>query len=327
MREARKKVLILRFSSMGDVVLTSPVIRALYQQANTEVHLLTKSAFGSIFQANPYVSKVWTFDREPDHLFAALRSEQFDEVIDLHANLRSFKVSLALRRPITVFPKYRIARELLVHTGINLMPKNHIVDRFMQAVAHLGVHYDGKGLDYFIPPETTLPQSPVLEAEQYEVFAVGATHFTKRLPTDRIIEICTHRRLPIVLIGGKQEIPTGQAIATACRTQVLDLCGQLSLHQSALCVRNAATVLTHDTGMMHIAAAFSRPIFSFWGSTHPNLGFWPLYPQGVHQNTSLENTNLSCRPCTKFGRSACPKGHFKCMRELDLSPVLQSTQK
>ncbi len=308
---------------MGDVVLTSPVIRALFQQVHAEVHYLTKSAFAGILEANPYVHKVWSFEREPDGLFSELRKERFDAVIDLHNNLRSLKVRLALGRPTHVFPKCRIARELFVHTGLDLLPKTHIVERYMQAVSRLGVQYDGLGLDYFIPPHTTLPQSVVLEAGRYEAFAVGATHYTKRLPTARIIEVCQHRTLQVVLIGGKQEEATGAEIAAACGDKVLNLCGRLSLHQSALCVHRAATVLTHDTGMMHIAAAFRKPIISFWGSTHRRLGFWPLYPAGSDLNTSYEVVGLRCRPCTKFGRAHCPKGHFKCMNDIDLSPLHQ----
>jgi ADP-heptose:LPS heptosyltransferase len=322
----KKKILILRFSSMGDIVLTSPVIRCLAQQIDAEIHYLTKTVFADLVRSNPSVQKVWTFDKEPDALFAALRNEGFDYIIDLHNNLRSLKVKWALRRPTYTFPKLRFARFMLVQFGVNMMPKAHIVERYMEAVKPLGVIYDGQGLDYFIPTDTTLVNDGLLIDGAYEVFAVGATHFTKRLPTERIITICQNRILPIVLIGGKQEAETGIEIAKACNQKVINLCGKLTLHQSALIVKHAQTVLTHDTGMMHIAAAFRKQIISFWGSTVHDLGFYPFYPDGIALDTSLQVEQLSCRPCTKFGRASCPKGHFKCMKDIDLNPIFQ-TQK
>jgi ADP-heptose:LPS heptosyltransferase len=307
---------------MGDIVLTSPVVRVLAEQLQAEVHYLTKTTYTDLVITNPHIHQVWTFDKEPDHLFSALRRERFDRVIDLHNNLRSLRVKLSLMRPVFTFPKYRLARTLLMSARINLMPKLHVVQRYLRAVEPLGVKDDGKGLDYFIPMDTTLPQSAVFKAERYEVFAVGATHFTKRLPTERIIAICQHRTLPVVLIGGKQEEQAGAQITTACGAKVINLCGQLSLHQSALLVRDAHTVLTHDTGMMHIAAAFQKPIISFWGSTHSVLGFWPWYRDGMSGlNQSFEMVDLACRPCTPYGRAACPKGHFHCMRKLDLTKL------
>jgi ADP-heptose:LPS heptosyltransferase len=315
---------------MGDIVLTSPVVRCLNQQADVEIHYLTKTVFADLLTSNPHLTRIWTFEKEPNHLFSQLKAERFDYIIDLHNNLRSLKVKLALKARLShfprvyTFPKLRIARFLLTKMGIDIMPKKHIAELYMEAVKPLGIRYDNKGLDYFLPENTTLSQSTEFKQEHYDVFAVGATHFTKRLPTESIIQICQHRALPIVLIGGKQEAETGLEVAAACGSKVINLCGQVTLHQSALLVRGARTVLTHDTGMMHIAAAFGKPILSFWGSTHHKLGFWPLYPNGIMLNTSIELADLPCRPCTKFGRTNCPKGHFKCMRALDLSPAMQT---
>jgi ADP-heptose:LPS heptosyltransferase len=312
---------------MGDIVLTSPVVRCLKEQTGAEIHFLTKTSFAEICASSPYITRIWSFDKEPDQLFEALRQEQFDEVIDLHNNLRSLKVKWALGVRCHTFPKYRIAHFFLTRLGINLLPPSHIVERYMMAVEHLGVTYDQRGLDYFIPTDTTLSHSEVFGLSGYEVFAVGATHYTKRLPTERIIEICNARKTVVVLIGGDQELPAGRQIAESCGPKkVINLCGSLTLHQSALVVKDAQAVLTHDTGMMHIAAALRKPIYSFWGSTHHVLGFWPLYPAHMDKNISLATENLGCRPCTKFGRASCPKGHFKCMRNLDIHIVTDGSE-
>jgi ADP-heptose:LPS heptosyltransferase len=310
------KILVLRFSSIGDIVLTSPVLRCLKKQLSAEVHFLTKSAFAPILEANPYIDKVHSFQKEiPADLRNELKLEQFDQVIDLHHNLRTLRLKLVLGRPAHSFDKLNWEKWLLVNFGINKMPPVHIVDRYMDTVKHLGVTYDNEGLDYFIPPTENLdhielPQTPFIS------FAIGATHATKRLPEEKIIEICRQSAQPIVLLGGKTEQTVGERIAEAIGPKVLNLCAQLSLHQSALVAQKSSKVITHDTGLMHIAAALRKPIISVWGSTVPQFGMWPLYPTGMDLNTSVEVKGLHCRPCSKIGFDVCPKGHFKCMREV-----------
>jgi ADP-heptose:LPS heptosyltransferase len=102
-------------------------------------------------------------------------------------------------------------------------------------------------------------------------------------------------------------------VANVAGTHVINLCGQLSLAQSASIVGQSARVFTHDTGLMHIAAALRKPIVSIWGSTVPAFGMYPFYPDGLDLNTTLEVKDLSCRPCSKIGYDKCPKGHFRCM--------------
>lgn len=317
------KVLVLRFSSIGDIVLTTPVLRSLYQQIGAEVHVLTKRAFAPILEPNPYVARVFSFEKDIHELLPALHEEQYDHIIDLHHNLRSLRLKLVLRRPSSAFDKLNLEKWLLVNTGLDLLPDVHIVQRYMAAAAHLGVQYDGQGLDHFIPPdqEIHLPRLyPHLTEGRYVAFALGATHATKRLPPDQMLDICQQVPLPIVLLGGKAEQPTGEMIAETLNTgssetpRIINACGRLSLHQSASVLRQSGVVLTHDTGLMHIAAALRKPIVSVWGSTVPKFGMYPLYPDGQDANTTLEVVGLRCRPCSKIGYARCPKGHFKCMR-------------
>jgi ADP-heptose:LPS heptosyltransferase len=127
--------------------------------------------------------------------------------------------------------------------------------------------------------------------------------------------------MPIVLLGGKTEQAIGERIASAAGAHVVDLCAKLSLHQSAAVVQQSAKVITHDTGLMHIAAAFRKPIISVWGSTVPKFGMWPFYPTALELNTSVEVLGLSCRPCSKIGFDRCPKTHFKCMQSIDVGQI------
>jgi ADP-heptose:LPS heptosyltransferase len=321
-RELMLKLLILRFSSIGDIVLTSPVLRCAHLQLGAEVHFLTKKAYAGILEANPHVSKVHVFDKEPDAaLLSELRTERFDLVVDLHHNLRSLRIKWALGRPSKSFNKLNWEKWLLVRLKIDRMPDAHIVDRYLATLADLGVRYDGQGLDYFIPEGTAvdpvwLPRTP------FVAFAIGATHATKRLPNNKIAEICDQLTAPVVLLGGKSEETDAEEILTKCsRGDLTNLCGKLSLHQSALVLKAAQKVIAHDTGLMHIAAALRKPMVSVWGSTVPKFGMWPLYPTGHDLNSSVEVAGLNCRPCSKIGHARCPKGHFKCMMDVDAHRV------
>lgn len=312
------KVLVLRFSSIGDIVLTTPVVRCLHQQRGAEVHFLTKKKFAAVLEGNPHLACIHTFDKELRDVLPRLRQEKYDYVIDLHHNWRSLHVKWALGCPARSFHKLNIEKWLLVHTGFNALPARHIVDRYMDTVRRLGVIYDGGGLDFFISPRDVVhPQDwwPSCAGQPFVAFAIGATHATKRLPTEKIIDICRHISEKIILLGGPAEMEAGRAITDALPGQVTNLCGNLTLGQSASVVQQAARVYTHDTGLMHIAAAFQKEIVSFWGSTVPEFGMWPFYADGIERNTTRQVSGLSCRPCSKIGYSKCPKGHFKCMTE------------
>lgn len=318
------KILVLRFSSIGDIVLTTPVIRCLKKQLGADIHYLTKKPFASILEANPYCNKVFTFEKElKPNLVSSLQSENYDWVIDLHHNLRSLRLKWSLGKPARSFNKLNLEKWLLVNTGWNLLPDRHIVDRYMDTVSHLGVQYDGEGLDYFIPPEVTLSEG-ILPETPFVAFAIGATHATKRLPEDKIVAICQSLSQPVVLLGGNAEAEEGRRIAEASGAHVVNLCGRLNLHQSALVAQQSERVITHDTGLMHIAAALQKPIISVWGSTVPAFGMYPFYPTGMQKNTSMEVLGLSCRPCSKIGHAECPKGHFRCMQNQDVTTILGS---
>ncbi|MBK6994559.1 MAG: glycosyltransferase family 9 protein [Lewinellaceae bacterium] len=320
------KILVLRFSSIGDIVLTTPVVRCLKKQLGVEIHFLTKTAFVPILEANPYIDKVFSFQKEiPSEMVRGLKSERYDHIIDLHHNLRSLRLKLALGRPSHAFDKLNWEKWLLVNFKIDRLPDTHIVHRYMKTVKHLGVIYDEAGLDYFIP-ETENLNNIELPNQAFVAFVLGATHATKRLPEEKIIEICQNITQPIVLLGGKSEMEAGMRIAQQCGPHVLNLCSVLSLHQSALVIRTSTQVITHDTGLMHIAAALRKPIISVWGSTVPKFGMWPFYPTGMDMNTSVEVSDLNCRPCSKIGFDRCPKAHFKCMLEIDLQKLSGAVQ-
>ncbi len=314
------KILVIRFSSIGDIVLTSPVVRVLKQQLGAEVHFLCRQSFREVMEHNPHIDRLHTIQKQVREVLPVLRKERFDYIIDLHGNLRSWQVKLALWSvPSRTFDKLNYRKWLLTTFKINLMPAVHIVDRYLATVAVLGLASDGKGLDYFTAAQDAVDPaglSPVLAGKKFTAVVVGAAHATKRLPEDRLTALCALLNGPVVLLGGPSDQAVGERIAAAVGDKVVNACGKLRLNQSADLLRQADRVITHDTGLMHIAAAYAKPIVSIWGNTTPALGMYPYMPQGQTENRMLEVSGLACRPCSKIGYDACPKGHFRCMRDI-----------
>jgi ADP-heptose:LPS heptosyltransferase len=317
------KVLIVRFSSIGDIILTTPVIRCVKQQLkDVEVHFLTKEKFSSVIKQNPYIDKLYTMDEKLSEIVSALKAENYDYVIDLHHNARTFRLKRSLGKPTYAFNKLNWEKFLMVNFKINRLPEKHIVDRYMETVAKLGVQNDHKGLDYFIPEkdEVDISQTlPVAFHHGYDALVVGGSYYTKRIPLHQLLEICKRNERPLVLLGGKEDKEVADQVATAHEGKVINLCGPLSLNQSASVIRQSQRVISSDTGLMHIAAAYKKDISSIWGNTIPEFGMGP-YMAGENSKI-LEVKGLSCRPCSKLGYRKCPKGHFKCMNDIDISHV------
>lgn len=327
------KVLIIRFSSIGDIVLTTPVIRVLKTQLeNAEVHYATKLKFQSLTESNPYLDKVHYLGNSLTEFISELRKEKFDCIIDLHHNLRTRIIKTALGITCYSFNKLNYEKWLLVNFKINYLPNIHIVDRYLKVIEPLGIKNDALGLDYFIPEKDEVPSDwlPETHQKEYVAYAIGAQHATKRLPMKRMIELCDKINRPIILLGGKEDIEAGNEVELFFKrndssanyegglnelnkkTVIYNACGKYNLNQSADILRKATHVFTHDTGLMHIASAFKKEIFSIWGNTIPTFGMYPYRTKF----TILENNRVNCRPCSKIGFQKCPKGHFKCMNEI-----------
>lgn len=315
-----KKILLIRFSSIGDIVLVSPIIRALKTQLECELHILTKNKYRSLYINNPYVDKVHIFEKRSKDALPILIPEHFDFIVDLQKNLRSSKVKRTLKQPSASFPKLNLKKWLLVNFKINRLDDVHIVDRYFRAVESLGVKNDGKGLDYFLPEEdfVNLKEYPPLKKNGYVGLVIGGQHKTKMFPAEKAAKVISRLPWPVVLLGGPEDRENGETIRNLSENkQVLNSCGELSLDQSASLVRLAGIIITNDTGLMHIAAAFKKPIISIWGNTVPEFGMFPYEPGNSEKVVIAEVKGLSCRPCSKIGYDRCPKKHFKCMKDQD----------
>ena len=306
------KILVVRFSSIGDIVLTTPVVRMLKKQLNAQVHFLTKSTYVSLLKNNPYIDSVYQIHNSISEVIADLKKEKYDYVIDLHSNLRTQILKFRLGMPAKSFNKLNMEKFMLTNFKLDKMPKIHIVDRYLETVKHLGVKNDNQGLDFFLSANDKLDIS--IFPKNYIVFVIGGQHATKILPNEKIMSIIKKVNKPVLLIGGPEDAHRGEEIAKAC-DKVVNTCGKYSILQSASLVQQATMVITHDTGMMHIAAAFNKKIYSVWGNTVPEFGMYPYLES--EQSKRIEVKGLNCRPCSKIGYDKCPKGHFKCMQEID----------
>lgn len=311
------KFLLIRFSSIGDIVLTTPVIRNLKQQTSgAEIHFLTKKKFISVLEGNPYLEKIHPLDKSFRSTIRELKAENFDYIIDLHRNLRSKRVKLALKRISFSFNKLNFRKWLLVNFKINRLPEKHIVDRYLDTITLFIDAPDKKGLDYFIPSTQNFPELP---KTPYVVIVIGANHFTKQMPLEKLQSLCNSIHKPQILIGGPDDKERAYSLAKMLKVEPLNYTGRLTLNQSAMIISLADWVITPDTGMMHIAAAFQRKIISVWGNTIPAFGMGPYRP---HEASALfEVKGLKCRPCSKIGYSKCPRNHFKCMNLQDVEKM------
>ncbi|MBW6491286.1 MAG: glycosyltransferase family 9 protein [Lentimicrobium sp.] len=319
----QKKILIIRFSSIGDIVLTSPVVRCLSRQLeNVEIHYLTKEVFAPVLLSNPHISRVFTIRKNVSEVLPELRVQRYDYIIDLHNNLRSWQVLLGLRRSFSRFSKLNFRKWLLVTFKAKVMPDVHIVDRYMQTATGLGIKNDGAGLEFYIPKsqEIDINVLPAPYKHGFITLVTGGRHFTKIIPIEKAVAICRLLKLPVVLLGGPEDRERAETIANFEGVKALNVCGKYSLMASASLVRQAKAIITSDTGLMHIAAAFHKPIVSVWGNTVPELGMHPLLPVEVPQMISEVN-GLKCRPCSKIGFATCPKGHFRCMMDQDVAEI------
>ncbi len=330
------KILIIRFSSIGDIVLTTPLMRNIKKTyPNAQIHFLTKKKYAHILEANPYIDQFHLLESDLREMVFELLPEKFDFIFDLHNNYRSSYIKSMLRQAansdvqITSVNKLNLKKFLYTKLKLNTLPDKSIVDRYMHTARKLKIANDGQGLDYFIPEEEKIDPKdlPMSHSAGYISFVIGGAHNTKKMPVEKWIALCEAIDYPIILQGGQADQAIGEEIKKLDPIRIYNSCGKFSLHESADIIRYAKVVVTHDTGLMHIAAAFKRNIVSIWGNTSPAFGMFPYFGYNNIKSTIapnsiiIENNSLGCRPCSKIGYEKCPKKHFKCMNTIEIAEI------
>ena len=326
------KILIIRFSSIGDIVLTFPVITALRKAYPTsEIHYATKRSFEHLLSGSKEINKAHFLDDSFRVFKKQISAESFDYVIDLHHNLRTRRLTLGLSGKTARFHKLNFKKWLLTRFGWSTLPNIHIVERYLQTLDQLGLNYDRPIENTFHIPDAS--QVSISEAfpelgHTFVALAIGAQFNTKKLPKEKWLELIRKIPYPMVILGGNMDQSIADWLTAHVESKTLiNACGKLSIIQSASVISQAQSIITHDTGLMHIAACFDTQILTIWGNTVPEFGMSPYRPQGNARDQQFQVMNLNCRPCSKIGFQSCPKGHFACMMKQDVSLISAAIKK
>lgn len=358
MRDILSKTLVIRFSSAGDIILATPLLRVLRTRfPHAEVDFAVKRDYAGLVRHHPALTNVLELPGGEDaESLRALRSEvrarKYDLLIDIHGSLRSRYLCLGASRVVRI-RKRVLPRLALVRWKRNVYDRwggaPSVVDRYFEPVRPFGVENDGKGPEIFPSPDDhaavakMMADLGVRAGEPCIVLAPGARHWSKRWPGERFAEVGATlardpgsrplgdaslerdagTRLRIFVLGGKDDAGLCAEVAADIRREapaanVVDLAGRFTLSGCALVMDRASVVITNDTALMHIAAARKRPVVAIFGPTVREFGFFPVGTKSV----VLERQGLECRPCTHIGGPTCPAGHFRCMLETEPSAVV-----
>ena len=320
------KVLVIRLSSIGDIVLTSPVLRSIKNQTNAKIDFLTKEKYAHVIKNNPHVQNVFTINEIVDNF----KKKDYDLIIDLQKNFKSFFLSLLLKKRFSTkyvsYNKKNIKKWVLINFKKNFIEKEHLIDRYFHQLGKYNIQNDYEGLDYFIPSSINIKSFPKKLPLEKNFFAwiLGGTYKYKKLSKNQIENVCSRISVPIFFLGGDLEKETGDEICKNLnKPNIYNLCGRLSLDQSAYILKKSSLVLTNDTGLMHIASAFTKKIISFWGCTKPSLGMYPYKP---HPKSIQIIDKTSTSPCSKLGNK-CRQKNKGCINNITAEEILIAIKK
>jgi heptosyltransferase-2 len=325
-----KSVLVVRLSSLGDVLLTTPVfesLRAAWPGARLSV--LTKAAFAPVFLHNPNVDEVLMFEERGLWGWAAeIRRRRFDVFVDLHDTPRSRLWGWLSGAGRSVrYDKRTFARRRLVRTK-EAAPSlsGRVVDRYLEALAPLGVRSAGRIPRVHLSPREEL--SPALSSRlgtgPFIAVAPGAAHATKRWPPERFAAAAGKLgSFTVLILGAPGDRVAAAAVAAALSGPSLNLAGETSLRETFLLLSRCRLLLTNDSGAMHAAAALGVPVAAVFGPTVEAFGFFP----SGDRTAVVQVEGLACRPCHLHGAEACPLGHFRCMLDLPAERVAEAARK
>ncbi|MCQ2269988.1 MAG: glycosyltransferase family 9 protein [Bacteroidales bacterium] len=323
---ARPKILIIRFNAIGDIILTTPVIRAIHHQIKqAEIHILVNQKYQNVLANNPYISKIHTYSNNKNQVVEQLKTEQFNFVLDLQNTRKSHKICHQLNLPHSSFNKLKIKKLIYTRLKINTLPLNHIVDRYFDAAKPLLIVNDGQGLDFNIPEteKFNTDNLPIFFEDGFIAILLDADKGTKKIPINKLMEIIPMLLKPVVLIGDKNSSAIGDELVNRLGDRVYNICGQLSVNQYASLIDQSLCVLTGDNDYMQVAAALRKPICSLWGSSIPEFGNYPYMPTDRELFRMFEICSIKCRPCGKRGFRKCPHRNFKCMNRISSFEVAE----
>lgn len=322
-----KKILIIRLSSIGDILLATPFIRqARFTFPNARIDFLVKEKFKEVVEHNPHLDKIYSIKddsgvAEAKKMRQIVKENDYTFIYDLHNNYRSNIITAGSGAELRKINKHVVKRFLLVRFKSKKGRKiPSAAERYLATGRKENIADDFRGPEIYWRDFTEIKIKEDLEkhgfdtAEKFICLAPGAAHPTKQWPLEYFEELIKKSKDfysgKFVIIGGPQDKETGEKLGKI--ENVFDFSGKLSLLESAALIRKAIMLISNDSGMMHMATAVKIPVIAIFGSTVKELGFFPYRSEHI----VIENTELNCRPCSHIGKDHCPKKHFKCMKEI-----------
>lgn len=330
------KILIIRLSSIGDVLLTTPVIRHLKNKfPGGQIDFVVKKEFADLLKYHPGIGHLYQYDKNDEvnslkKIRQQIRNQHYDLIIDLHKNFRSYYLTTGSgAKNIVRYKKGIFQRFLLVKFKLNLYKAViPIYQRYLNCLNYYGIRHDGQGLDIFFDQKIEkmfiADYANFLNHSSGLIIGIapGAKHVTKQWTVEGFSSVIDffvrNKNARIILFGSNAEQEIIQSLSIDQYSLVLNACGRLSLLETAALMSHCDLVLTNDSGLMHLAAALKKKVVAIFGSTTEELGFFPYTTQHI----VVQNETLKCRPCSHIGRKKCPKRHFKCMKEITAEQVI-----
>lgn len=316
----KNNIIIIRLSSLGDTILTSPVVAALRTALpKARIDFLTSNNYKGLVQFNPHIDNVWSYEKSSidsqnklkEKISNSLVGGKYDVAIDLQNNHRSARFINSLTKHKLSLDKNRLFKLFLVHLKTQIKAPKHVVERYADVANKLCPMPELGQLELWLPEETEYNSTLKQSGKICFGIAPGATHFTKRYPKDKFIELIKsiNREFDcsIKLFGGKEDMELCDVLSKV-GDNITNYAGKTTIIETAIEIDKIDLMICNDTGLMHIATARRKPIVAIFGSTVPELGFTPY-----KATSQIVEVPLSCRPCTHIGRSSCPKQHFNCM--------------
>ncbi|MCP4725230.1 MAG: lipopolysaccharide heptosyltransferase II [bacterium] len=334
-----KKILIIRLSSIGDIILTSPFVRVLRKKfPESYIDFVIKEEYLDLMKTNPNLNDVISYDKRSGSkglrkIKQYIRSNKYDLVIDLHKNFRSVYLRSFLGSTnVTKYEKNYFNRQLLVWFGINrfdeIIP---VYKKYFHAGNKLGIEYDDSGTEVFVTEREQKKAKQVLKKNGYNfdrplvMICPGAGFAAKRWKPEGYVEAADHlakkHKAFIGLLGGREDSELCGSIQNNMQKRAVNFAGEFNLLGSAALLKESSLVITNDTGMLHLAQSQKRPVIGVYGPTTRELGYFPLT-----EKSFVIQHEISCRPCTHNGSNKCPKKHFKCMEEIKIEDLIKSAE-
>ena len=321
------KILIIRLSSIGDILLSTAFIRQTRLTfPEAEIDFIIKKRFADLVQYNPHINKVFEYDDENktglSEFVSHFKTIKYDYIFDLHNNLRS----IYIRNRIHAKNRFHIKKDKLAQTALVKL-KWHlyshlksIPERYSDVGVEAGITDDGKGLEVYWNEETEssvndhFSRAKIVVSRPTIGLAPGAGFYTKRWPRDYFIQLIdlinSRDDYNILLLGGEQETELGKQLAKL--PNVYNFIAKLNILESGVAISRLSSLISNDSGLMHMATCVNTPVVAIFGSSVKEFGFFPYRAK----SSVVENKDLDCRPCSHIGKSSCPRSHFKCMNDI-----------